>query len=146
MSKICQDVNRLELRKFFKFCVACLQLLNEKKGRYLISDMHVQNKKFYMKITDKCLSSHLIRCNPATQQPKIKKKRYNFSLWTCSYILWTYQETKIKVWLLDDFWPDSVASTLIVGRIKIIEFTFKLNIFVCVTCISIIMHICEVSI
>ena len=46
----CKHVHRLELQKFFSFCVAIYQLpwLSEIKDEipvFLIFDMHVQNKK-----------------------------------------------------------------------------------------------------
>ena len=65
-------------------------------------------------ITDK--QGFQYTCYIATSTENLKEFR-NASVWTCSHtLLWTYEGAKIKLWLLNDFWPDCVAVSEVSNR------------------------------
>ena len=94
----CKHVHRLELQFFIYFCAAHLPVLKmryrDEISVFLISDMHVRNKKY-----GNFVSISLLTGQCATQ----KLKTFAVLVFEHVRILWSYWEAKIKLPIFCDF-------------------------------------------
>ena len=93
---ICQHIHRLELHTFLNF-ISCIYWSNDKQGRYLISDINVQNRK-YTGVTHK--QGFRDTCYVATATQKIK----TYTILVNGHVHTLKNQNKNN-----DFCPDKVA-------------------------------------